>query len=57
MQRTTVKVTLEDGDYFTTTINTDLAGARAYYHDYVMVTEDEDGKETKRRVVSIEEIA
>lgn len=53
MQRTTVKVTLEDGDHFTTTINLDFAGAQAYYRDFVMVTEDEDGKETKRRVVSV----
>lgn len=56
MQRTTVKVTLEDGDHFTTTINTDLAGARAYYRDFIMVTEDENGKETKRRVVKINAI-
>jgi hypothetical protein len=54
MQRTTVKVTLEDGDHFTTTINLDFAGAQAYYRDFVMVTEDEGGTETKRRVIRVD---
>lgn len=55
--RATVKVTLDDGDHFVSTINLDLAGAQNYYRDYVMVTEDEDGRETKRAVVMTEEIS
>ena len=57
MQRTTVKVTVEDGDHFTTTINLDFAGAQAYYRDYVMVTENDlTGEETRRSVVSVEDV-
>lgn len=53
----TVKVTLEDDDYFLTGINTTFEGAQAYYYDevYEVVTENfETGKETRRRIVNVE---
>lgn len=53
----TVKVTLEDNDYFLAGINATFEGAQAYYYDqlYEVITEDfETGKETRRRVVNVE---
>jgi len=60
MTRTTVKVTLDDGDYFISTINLSLDDARHYYFREVIETIIEDemtGKETRRRIVGVEPIS
>ena len=59
MNRTAVKVTCENGDYWHTTINLSLEEAKKYYFDRVkcnIYENFETGEETRTKIISVEEI-
>lgn len=54
--RTTVKVICDTGNSWVTDINTDLAGAKAYFIGQSFTREDYAGNETVDTVVQVEQL-
>lgn len=53
----TFKITLEDGDFFTTRMNATLEEAKSYYlGNYYVRENDVTGEETKLKYVKVEQL-
>lgn len=51
-----VKVTVADGNYWHTTINLDLEGARKYFMGQPFDMGPPDGPENMQKVISVEQV-